>query len=77
MRGNAFAPAHVAVPVGTTVTWTNDDDAQHDVVFDGGTQRSELLADGESYQRTFASAGTFDYACSVHPQMRGRVTVRG
>jgi plastocyanin len=76
MRGDAFAPAHVEVRIGSSVTWTNEDDAQRDVVFDDGVERSELLAAGESYQRTFNSAGTFDYVCSLHRNMRGRVTVR-
>jgi plastocyanin len=76
MRGDAFAPAHVEVRSGSSVTWTNEDDAKHDVVFDDGVERSELLAAGESYQRTFTSAGTFDYVCSLHRNMRGRVTVR-
>ena len=76
MRGNGYAPAHVAVTLGSTVTWTNEDEAKHDVVFDGDDERSQLLAKGESYERAFTAAGTYDYVCSVHPSMRGRVTVR-
>ncbi len=76
IRGFAYAPAHVEVTMGSTVTWANEDDAAHDVVFQGGTGRSELLSNGGSYRYTFARVGTFDYVCSLHSNMRGRVTVR-
>lgn len=69
----AFAPAELRVPVGTTVTWTNRDPAPHTATgerFDTGT-----LAQGESAAVTFDTAGTFDYACAIHPAMRGRVVV--
>jgi plastocyanin len=68
MRRTACAPAHAEVPVGSIATWTNEDDAKHDVVFDAGPG---------SYLRTFTTAGTFDYACKVHPKMRGSRVVRG
>jgi plastocyanin len=77
MRSVAFAPAHIRVSVGETVTWTNEDDVDHDVVFEGDGIRSPLVAGGATYEQTFETAGVFDYVCSVHPGMRGRVTVEG
>ena len=31
---------------------------------------------GQRFTRSYAEAGTFDYVCSVHPYMTGKVTVR-
>jgi YVTN family beta-propeller protein len=71
----AFAPAALAVAVGTTVAWHNDDGAPHAIAFADGAPASDLLLPGQGFARTFTKAGRFDYACSVHPHMRGTVTV--
>jgi plastocyanin len=74
IAGFAFAPAAVTVPVGSTVTWTNNDSAPHDVT--GGPLHSPTLNRGQSWSYTFAAAGSYSYICSIHPNMTGTVTVR-
>jgi len=71
----AFAPAALSVPAGSTVAWRNDDGAPHAIAFADGAPPSDLLLPGQAFSRTFARAGRFDYACSVHPYMRGTVMV--
>lgn len=75
----AFNPANITVKKGTTVTWTNNDTAEHNVEFDEkpstGDQEGPLLAQGETYRFTFDTVGTFSYICSPHPYMKGSVTV--
>jgi plastocyanin len=71
----AFNPATITVSKGATVTWTQKDDAPHTVTgtgFDSGT-----LAKGQTFSHTFNDAGTFDYGCSIHSGMRGKVIVAG
>ena len=72
-----FAPAQMQVPVGTTVTWVNTGSDGHDVTGDGpgGTWRSGPLAPSERYARDFALPGTYDFVCTIHPEMRGRIVV--
>jgi len=74
MKDSEFRPNHVSVAAGTAVSWRNDDAFEHNVVFAEG-RASETLLGGGSYQRTFDEAGTFDYECTIHPGMVGRVTV--
>lgn len=74
IRDIAFSPAVITVPAGGTVTWTNRDTPPHDVTFADG-ERSQRLDTGSSYSRTFSSVGTFDYVCTIHPNMSGRVIV--
>lgn len=76
IAGFAFDPAALTVKVGATVTWTNKDTATHTVVWADGSQGSgSLTAGGAPYSRTFATPGTFAYACGIHPAMKGTVVV--
>jgi plastocyanin len=73
-----FTPAEIDVPAGTRVSWTNNDDIPHTVV-DAEHPRetkSSPLDTGESYSRVFDKAGTYNYFCSLHPHMQGKVVVR-
>jgi amicyanin len=73
----AFSPASLSVAVGTTVTWTNEDSVPHTVTVTSGPVKfdSGLLQKGQSWSYTFKAAGTYSYYCSVHPDMKGSVTV--
>jgi plastocyanin len=71
----AFNPKTVTIKVGDTVTWTNQDSTTHTVTGDGGID-SGNLAPGKSYSKTFDTAGTFNYHCSIHPSMTGQVIVQ-
>jgi plastocyanin len=77
IKGFAFAPAALTVPVGTTVTWTNQDSDAHTVTSDGGggPLNSKALATGDTFSFTFTQAGTFKYLCTIHPFMTATVTV--
>jgi plastocyanin len=74
-RSYRFAPENITVPVGTTVTWTNNDTFTHTVrLLDSG--EDQMMRPGESVTHTFAEPGLFRYDCSLHPQdMRGSVLV--
>jgi plastocyanin len=71
----AFSPAVLTVPVGTTVTWTNQDSVQHTVTERESLFDSGLLSRGESFSRTFNDPGEYDYYCIPHPYMTGKVIV--
>jgi plastocyanin len=76
IKGFAFNPAEVTINVGDTVTWTNDDSANHTVVADNGEFKSGDLGQGATFSFTFTKAGTYQYKCGVHPNMTGTVTVK-
>jgi plastocyanin len=71
----AFAPAGLTVTVGDTVTWTNMDAVAHTATSTTGAFDSGTLDQGESFSLTVTSAGTFDYLCTPHPSMTGRIIV--
>ena len=75
VRDNAFSPKTVTVPVGTTIRWRNDGVVPHTVTDPGGAYDSGIMSPGDTFSRTFRSAGTYDYVCIIHPGMAGRVVV--
>jgi plastocyanin len=75
IQNTAFNPADLTVKVGTTVTWTQKDSTGHFVKWADGTAPGPTMALGDTYTRTFATAGTFTYVCGIHASMKGSITV--
>lgn len=72
----SFSPTPLTVKVGTTVTWANQDDMPHSVVFPTLKLKSPPMDTDESFKHTFDQAGTFDYVCGLHPFMHGQLVVQ-
>ncbi len=72
----SFTPKELTVAVGTTVKFVNHDDIPHTRVETNKVFRSKALDTDDSYTYTFATAGSFDYFCSLHPHMVGKVIVK-
>ena len=78
-----FNPSNITVSIGTTVTWTNQDNFDHTVTStatSGGTTpdgrfNSGDLSSGEHWSFTFTQAGTYYYYCKHHTTMHGTIIV--
>lgn len=76
-----FYPLNIAIPVGTTVAWFDDDPEQIHTVTSGGPGsvdsgqlfNSGVLPYSSSMQYTFNQPGKFMYHCEIHPWMIGSV----
>lgn len=81
--GQQFTPSTVTIKAGGSVTWVFQSLA-HTVTFntpapagtpaDIGTAAAPVS--GQSISRTFSTAGTFNYHCSIHQGMTGVVIVK-
>ncbi len=71
-----FTPAEIEVRAGTTVEWANNDDIPHTVTALNKAFRSKVLDTEQKYSFTFTASGTYDYFCSLHPHMKGKVIVK-
>jgi len=72
-----YTPSAVSVARGDKVRWTwRDGSIRHDVRFSSGGFKASPLQSKGSYSLTFKKKGTYRYFCSVHGEMKGRVTVR-
>jgi plastocyanin len=76
-RNKTFIPHVLAVPVGTKVSFRNDDPIFHNVFslskpndFDTG-----LYKQGATYQQTFKRAGVVQILCNIHSSMLGVIVV--
>jgi plastocyanin len=72
-----FTPKNITIDFGDTVTWTNKDTANHQVLADQvAFPTSPVLAANQSYSHTFTKSGNFDYRDAFNTNRRGSVTVR-
>jgi len=72
----AFQPADLTVNVGDTIVWKNTDIVSHTVTAADGSFDSDEIKPGKSWKLVAKKAGTFEYACSPHPNMQGKLVVK-
>ena len=74
-----FVPRVLAVLVGTTVEFPNNDKTFHNVFSTSEAKRFDLglYAPGKSRSVVFDKAGVVRILCNVHPSMEGYVVVKG
>lgn len=76
MRGFAFTPGQIEVVAGTTVEWKNEDAMAHTVTATDRSFDSGPVEPGATWRRRFDTPGTYPFACTPHPFMKGTVVVR-
>ncbi|HJV76946.1 MAG TPA: cupredoxin family copper-binding protein [Paludibacter sp.] len=75
IQNMAFSPATITVTAGATVKWTNMDAIAHTVTSDTPLFDSGSLVTNGVYSYTFTTAGTYNYHCTFHSMMTGKVIV--
>jgi plastocyanin len=72
-----FTPDRVTIAFGDTVTWTNKDISNHQVLADQAAfPTSPVLTPNQTYSHTFTRSGSFGYRDALNTQRRGTVIVR-
>ena len=71
----AFSPNTVNINVNDSVIWTWVG-SPHTTTSDTGLWDSGVFGTGHTFSRTFSSAGSFPFHCTVHPFMTGTITVQ-
>ena len=77
IKSGAFSPATVSIVADDTITWTNTDTKNHQVVASSGTFASPVLKPGSSYSFRFTVAGNYGYRDALYPTHTGVVKVTG
>ena len=75
MDGVKFDPATLTVQRGDSVVWKNNDPFPHTATAQGLFDSKEI-APGKSFKWTARKAGSYDYVCTLHPGMKGSITVK-
>src|SRR5438128_6976025 len=71
-----FVPSATTVQVGDSVTWTNKDTDNHQVVCKACPFTSPVLKPSDTYSYTFAKAGKFTTVDPLNGDKKGTVTVK-
>ena len=71
-----FSPATLTVTAGTTVTWINGDDIPHAIAATDRSFRSKTLDTDDRFSFVFRMPGAYDYFCTLHPHMVGKIIVK-
>jgi len=71
-----FTPLTLVIAPGTTVTWTNADDTPHAVREKDGKFKSAALDTDDTFSQAFTAPGEYEYFCSIHPRMVGKIVVK-
>lgn len=71
-----FNPQTLRVHRGDRITWVNQDPFPHTVTATSGKFDSHLIAPGGSWTHVARKAGEYDYVCTLHVTMKGRLEVR-
>ena len=76
IRDYDYLPRNLTIDAGSTVTWTNYDDAPHTATERGDEWDTDRLGKNESAFVRFDEPGKFGYYCTYHPYMQATLTVR-
>lgn len=74
IRDMKFIPEVLEIEPGTKVRWTNYDSEAH--LIDSEEFTSKYLTRGGVFTYTFDTPGDYEYECTIHPEMTGKVIVR-
>jgi 3',5'-cyclic-AMP phosphodiesterase len=72
----SFDPKELTVAIGTKVTWVNHDDLPHVVASTDNTFKSLALDTNDQFSFTFGNSGVYEYYCTIHPRMTGKIIVK-
>jgi plastocyanin len=82
MQATAFSPSDVTIARGLTVRWVNDQAIAHTIT-PSNLQQAGVWAtqnipatQGANFSHAFNTAGVFNYTCTLHVGMTGRITVQ-
>jgi len=76
MKTMVFGPNRIEIPVGGSITWTNNDPLVHTITADDGSWDSGPIEPGKTWTHTFTQAGEYAFHCTPHPFMKAVIVVR-
>ena len=74
----SFDPVNEVVRIGQSVAWRNEDSVTHALVDDAGSgvlNTGNIPPGGTTSSFTYATEMTIPYHCSIHPTMKGLLSI--
>jgi plastocyanin len=76
IEGMQFNPQELTVHRGDRVVWVNRDLFPHTVTADTKAFDSRSIAANASWSYVTSKPGKYSYSCTLHPTMKGKITVQ-
>jgi plastocyanin len=76
IRNFLYQPNPVTVKVGTQINWHNLDNVDHTATRDGVFDNFVNAMSAHGAPVTMSTAGTFEYHCRLHANMKGTIVVQ-
>jgi len=81
LTDSCYIPSVITIGQGEEVTWSNEDVAFHSVTSGQYNAPNDLfdsghLDPGQKFSVSFNDKGDYDYYCTLHPWMKGKVIVK-
>ena len=74
LKNLRFDPSKAKGKVGQQITFVWKEKVAHNVVFEKDGPKSKIQSKG-TWMVKFAKRGTYKYKCSIHPGMKGEISV--
>ncbi|HET8824306.1 MAG TPA: cupredoxin family copper-binding protein [Terriglobales bacterium] len=71
-----YQPSILAVKLGDTIEWKNADIVPHTVTAVDKSFNSGAISPGHSWKFIVRTAGSVNYFCTLHPNMRAKLIVQ-
>jgi plastocyanin len=71
-----FTPQALTIGRGDRVVWINKDPFPHTITADRKTFDSRSIEPNASWTYVARKTGDYDYGCTLHPLMKGKLAVR-
>ena len=75
LKSLKFIPDEITISTGETVSWVWEENVLHNVTSKDGDELKSGNEDSGTYEHTFDEAGTYEYTCTLHAGMEGKVEV--
>ena len=76
IKGFNYRPSRLRIVVGTTLQVVNKDSEPHTLTADDKSFDTGNIEKGKSKALTLGTPGTYHYYCTLHPYMKGTITVQ-
>jgi plastocyanin len=75
LKNLKFVPDEITIKKGDSVTFKWDEKVLHNVTSKEGSDLKSGNKDSGTYRKTFPKAGEYEYECTLHSGMEGKVEV--
>ncbi len=76
IEGMKYNPESLTAKVNDTIVWINKDFFPHTATTTGKGFDSKEIESGSSWKYKVKSVGSFQYICTLHPTMKGALTIK-